>query len=188
VRRLILSEFVSLDGVVQDPGGSEGWERGGWVFDFADSEQAAYKLEEVLSCDALLLGRHTYEEFHRSWPQRTGKFADQMNSMRKHVVSTTLREAAWTNSTLVREDVAERVAALKARAGGDILLVGSARLARSLLPHGLIDEYRLLVFPVILGGGTRLFADAPTSTVLRLSDARSLASGTTILTYRPRAT
>jgi dihydrofolate reductase len=183
MRRLILSEFVSLDGVVQDPGGTEGWERGGWVFDFPDQEQIAYKLDEVLACDALLLGRRTYDEFERSWPQRSGQFADQMNGMRKHVVSTTLREPAWNNSTVIDDEVPARVADLKAQPGEDILLVGSAQLAQSLMPHDLIDEYRLVVFPVVLGSGARLFGDSPAPAVLRLSSARSLASGTTILTY-----
>jgi dihydrofolate reductase len=188
MRKLILSEFLSIDGVVQDPGGTEGWERGGWVFDFADEEQGRYKLDEVLACDALLLGRRTYEEFNRSWPQRTGRFADQMNAMRKYVVSTMLAEAAWNNSTVIGGDLTQRVADLKARDGGDILLVGSAQVARSMMQAGLIDEYRLMVFPVVLGDGARLFTNASASTALQLHSTRSFASGTTLLTYRPKGT
>jgi dihydrofolate reductase len=188
MRKLILSEFVSIDGVVQDPGGTEGWERGGWVFDFADEEQARYKLEEVLACDALLLGRRTYQEFARSWPHRSGQFADQMNAMRKHVVSTTLAAATWNNSAVIVDEVTRRIADLKAQAGGDILLVGSGGLARSLMHAGLIDEYRLMVFPVLLGDGARLFTSGGAYTVLRLHSTRAFASGATVLTYHPRDT
>jgi dihydrofolate reductase len=177
MRRLILSEFLSLDGVVQDPAS--------WVFDHPDPQQNDYKLDEVLACDALLLGRRTYEEFAGAWPQRSGQFADQMNGMSKHVVSTTLREPSWSNSTVIDQDVPAAVEELKTWPGGDILLVGSAQLAQSLMPHNLIDEYRLFVFPVVLGGGKRLFSDASSATVLRLMSARTLASGTTILTYQP---
>jgi dihydrofolate reductase len=177
MRRLILSEFLSLDGVVQDPAS--------WVFDHPDPQQNDYKLDEVLACDALLLGRRTYEEFAGAWPQRSGQFADQMNGMSKHVVSTTLSEASWSNSTVIDQDVPAAVEELKTWPGGDILLVGSAQLAQSLMPHNLIDEYRLFVFPVVLGGGKRLFSDASSATVLRLMSARTLASGTTILTYQP---
>ncbi|MGH3117088.1 MAG: dihydrofolate reductase family protein [Gaiellales bacterium] len=188
MRRLIVSEFVSVDGVMQDPGGVEGFDRGGWAIQIdRGAEGERFKLDEVLDADALLLGRLTYRVFADAWRARTGKFADKMNSMPKFVVSTTLEEADWNNSTLIAGDVAEEVSKLKQQQGGDILVAGSGQLVRTLMLHDLIDEYRLMVFPVVLGSGKRLFADGIDMTALNLVEATPVGSGVLILTYRPGA-
>jgi dihydrofolate reductase len=182
---------MTLDGVIEDPGGAEGFEHGGWSFKFSDPEGMAYKLEETLSHDALLLGRVTYEGFAAAWPGRTDEagFADKMNSMPKYVVSTTLGDdLEWSNSTRIGGDVAAEVRRLKEQDdGGDILVAGSATLVRSLRAHDLVDEYRLMVFPIVLGSGKRLFDgdDGGQATVLRLAGHQTLGSGTVILTYEP---
>lgn len=188
--RIVVSQFVTLDGVVEDPGGSEEFAHGGWAFQFdrgADGDE--FKLDEALASDALMLGRTTYEGFARAWPSREGEFADKFNTMPKYVVSTTLEEPLeWNNSTLIESNVAEEVAGLKQR-GGDILLNGSVRLAQTLMEHGLIDEYRLMVFPVVLGSGKRLFGAAGETRTLRLAEARPVGpDGVLILTYRTAET
>jgi dihydrofolate reductase len=187
VRELIVSEFVTLDGVMEAPGGEPGHPHSGWVFDFMSKEQEQYKLDEVLAAEALLLGRVTYEGFSGAWPQRSGEFADKMNSMPKFVASTTLRELDWSNSTLIDRDVPEEVAKLKQAGGGPVLVAGSRTLVQSLMPHGVIDEYRLMVFPVVLGSGARLFPETPDKTVLELADTQSFNSGVVVQTYRSRA-
>jgi dihydrofolate reductase len=185
MRRIVISEFVTLDGVMEDPGGAEGFRHGGWSFQFNDPEGMKYKLDEVSDHDALLLGRVTYEGFAKAWPEMTDEvgFAEKMNSMPKYVVSKTLETADWNNSTILSGDLAHEVTALKEQEGGDILVAGSASLVRGLMDHDLIDEYRLMVFPVVLGGGKRLFAGENDATALRLVDAKPLDSGTLILTY-----
>jgi dihydrofolate reductase len=185
--RVVVSQFVSVDGVIEDPGGSEGWDRGGWAFRFdRGPEGDKFKLDEVMESDALLLGRLTYEGFAEAWPSREGEFADKFNTMRKYVVSTTMEEASWSNSTLIDGDVAGVVAKLRQEPGGNILVNGSAQLVRELTRHGLVDEYRLMVFPVVLGGGKRLFADASDTTALRLVEARPVGE-CLILRYEPAA-
>jgi dihydrofolate reductase len=180
--RIVVSEFVSLDGVMEDPGGSEGSKHAGWTFKFPDPEGGRYKLDETLGADSLLLGRVTYEGFAEAWPGRTDDagFADKMNSMPKYVVSTTLENPEWNNSTVIAFD---QIEALKEQQGGDMLVAGSAKLARSLHDAGLIDEYRLMVFPIVLGSGLRLFGEHDDATTLKLVDSKALASGTVILTY-----
>jgi dihydrofolate reductase len=177
MRKLVVTEFVTLDGVMEDPGGGEAFERGGWAFQFERGEEGdRFKLDELMASDVLLLGRRTYEGFARAWPAITDEvgFADRMNSMRKVVVSSTLERPEWTNSTVLAGDPVEGVRALKAEGGGDILLAGSAQLAQTLAPAGLVDEYRLMVFPVVLGAGKRLFADSATAMPLELvSSART---------------
>jgi dihydrofolate reductase len=159
--KIVVSQFITLDGVVEDPGGSEGFERGGWAFQFdRGAEGDKFKLDELMASDALLLGRVTFEGFAAAWPTRTGDFADKFNTMRKYVVSTTLDDPSWSNSTVIKGDVAEEVAGLKEQPGGDILVNGSVQLVRTLLEHDLVDELRLMVFPVVLGAGKRLFGDA----------------------------
>ena len=159
--KLVVSQFITVDGVIEDPGGSEGFERGGWAFQFERGPEGdKFKLDELLASDVLLLGRVTYEGFAAAWPSRTGNFAEKFNTMRKYVVSTTLDEPGWNNSTVIRANVAEEVAKLKDEPGGDILVNGSVQLVRTLLDHDLVDELRLMVFPVVLGGGKRLFGDA----------------------------
>jgi dihydrofolate reductase len=187
MRNLVVSEFVTLDGVMEDPGGAEGFDRGGWAFRFErGAEGDKFKLDEVLAADALLLGRVTYAAFAEAWPSRTGEFADKFNTMPKFVVSKTLNGPEWTNSTVLAGDVAHEVSRLKEQPGGDILVNGSAQLVHALMEHDLVDEYRLMVFPVVLGAGKRLFADGADITALRLVEAKPVGSdGVVILTYRP---
>jgi dihydrofolate reductase len=187
MRRIVVTEFVSLDGVMEDPGGAEGFKHGGWTFKFQDPEGAKYKLEETMGHDALLLGRVTYEGFAAAWPGRTDEagFADKMNSMPKYVVSTTLGDdLAWNNSTLIRGDVPGEIGKLKDQPGGDILVAGSGTLVQTLAEHDLVDEYRLMVFPIVLGSGKRLFGERDDASTLKLTDSKVLGSGTVILTYK----
>jgi dihydrofolate reductase len=187
VSAIVVSQFVTLDGVFEDPGGSEGHERGGWALQFdRGAEGDKFKLDEVMGSDALLLGRVTYEGFAEAWPPREGEFADKFNGMTKYVVSSTLGEPAWNNSTVIEGDIAGRVAELKAQEGGDILVNGSGRLVRELMAHDLVDEYRLMVFPVVLGSGRRMFDDGIDRTELRLGEATPVGpDGVVVLTYRP---
>jgi dihydrofolate reductase len=183
VRKLIVSEFVSLDGVMEAPGGEAGHPHTGWVFDFMSPEQERYKLQEVLDSEALLLGRVTYEGFSAAWPERRGDFADKMNSMPKYVASTTLENPGWSNTSVLEGDAAEAVAKLKEGDGGPILVAGSCSLVHALLGRGLIDELRLMVFPVALGGGKRVFPARPEKTVLRLTDTEAFPSGVVVHSY-----
>jgi dihydrofolate reductase len=185
MRRIVVTEFISLDGVIEDPGGAENTEHGGWSFKFSDPDGMKYKLEETLSHDALLLGRVTYEGFAAAWPGMTDEvgFADKMNGMPKYVVSSTLQSADWNNSTILRGELGEEVRALKEEPGGDILVAGSASLVRGLAAEDLVDEYRLMVFPIVLGSGKRLFEGVAGAPVLALADLQRLESGTLILTY-----
>jgi dihydrofolate reductase len=185
--KLVVTEFMTLDGVVEDPGGSEGTQHGGWSFKFSDDEGMKFKLDETLEAGSLLLGRVTYEGFAEAWPGRKDEagFADKMNAMPKYVVSSTLEEAAWNNSTVLSGDVATEVAALKQREAGDILVAGSVSLVRALREHDLVDEYRLMVHPIVLGAGKRLFAEQAGASVLELVESRTLASGSLILIYAP---
>ena len=185
MRKLIVSEFVTLDGVMEAPGGEGDHPHAGWVFDFFGPEQEKYKLEEVLESDALLLGRVTYEGFSAAWPERGGEFADKMNEMPKFVVSSTLNELQWNNSTLIEGDVAEEVAKLKREDGGPILVAGSCTLVHTLVEHDLVDEYRVMVFPLVLGSRKRLFPETREKTVLSLVDTRSFDSGVQVHTYEP---
>jgi dihydrofolate reductase len=185
--RIVVSQFMTLDGVVEDPGGAEAFDRGGWAFEFDRGEEGdKFKLDEVMAARALLLGRVTYEGFAAAWPSRTGAFADKFNAMPKYIVSTTLAEPGWSNSTVVGADVAAAVAQLKRDVDGDILVNGSIALTATLLEHGLVDEWRLMVYPTVLGAGKRLFAQTPAPSVLRLTGARP-AGETIILTYVPAA-
>jgi dihydrofolate reductase len=163
--KLVVTEFVTLDGVFEDPGGAEGFDLGGWAFRFERGPEGdKFKLEELEAAEAQLLGRVTYEGFAEAWPQRagTGEFADRMNSMPKYVVSKTLEQASWANSTILRGSLADEIPPLKARTEGDILVAGSGELVRGLLQAGLVDELRLMIFPVILGRGRKLFDDLGT--------------------------
>ena len=182
--RIVVTEFISLDGVIEDPGGVEGFEHGGWSFEFARGEEGdKFKLDETLESEALLLGRVTYEGFAAAWPSRDGEFADKFNSMPKYVVSSTMDEAGWTNSTVVRGDVAAAVAKLRDEHAGDIVVHGSAQLAQTLVEHDLVDELRLMVFPIVLGRGKRLFGETSDKKRLRLGDARTVGEGVAILVY-----
>jgi dihydrofolate reductase len=170
MRRIVVSEFITVDGVIEDPGGQHGG-IGGWAFQFdRGPEGDKFKLDEVRSADALLLGRKTYEGFAAAWPSMTDEvgFAEKMNGMPKYVVSNTLERAEWNNSTIIRGDVFEQVAGLD----GEVLVNGSAQLVQALIAHDLVDEFRLMVFPVVLGQGLRLFGDSGARANLRLTDAR----------------
>jgi dihydrofolate reductase len=189
MRRVIVSEFVSLDGVIEDPGGSGESDRGGWSFQ-ADRGAEGDKFDELAAADALLLGRVTYEGFAAAWPQmeeQTGEYGAWMNGYPKHVASRTLQEPLeWQNSTLIEGDVAEEVARLKQQDGKDILVFGSGELARTLMKHDLVDEYRLMVFPIVVGKGKRLFGDAGETRAMRLVDTKQVGpDGVLILTYEP---
>jgi dihydrofolate reductase len=185
MRTLIVSEFISLDGVVEAPGGEEGYRHTGWTFDIEqDPTMYDFKLEETREAEALLLGRRTYEGFSAAWPQRDGEFADKFNVMPKYVVSSTLADPSW-NNTRVLPGVAE-VAELRNGDGGPILLAGSATLVAGLYDAGLVDEWRLMVFPVILGSGQRLFpATAEDKTKLRLVDTTTYGNGVQLQVLRP---
>ena len=185
--KVVVSQFISLDGVVEDPGGAEEFDRGGWAFKFdRGPEGDKFKLDEVMASEALLLGRVTYEGFAEAWPSRSGDFADKFNGMPKYVVSATLKDPEWNNSTVIGGDVAEAVARLRQDVDGDILVNGSVQLVQTLMEHDLVDEYRLMVFPTILGAGKRLFGETSDALALRLVDAKP-AGETLILIYEPGA-
>lgn len=183
--RLIVSEFMTLDGVVDDPGGAESFDRGGWAFQFErGAEGDKFKFDEAMDSAALLLGRVTYEGFAEAWPARTGPFADKYNGMPKYVVSRTLRDPAWSNTTVIDGDVGEAVAKLKRETAGDIVVAGSIQLVRTLLEQGLVDELRLMLYPTVLGAGKRLFADTGAPIPLRITESRP-AGETLIVILEP---
>jgi dihydrofolate reductase len=185
--KLIVSEFVTLDGVMEAPGGEPTHPHTGWVFDFISPEQEQYKLDEVREAEALLLGRVTYEGFAAAWPPRGGAFADKMNAMPKYVASTTLRDPEWNNTTVLGGDVAAAVGELKQRHDGPVLVAGSCTLVHWLLGQGLIDELRLMVFPVVLGSGLRVFPETPDKTVLKHADTQVFGSGVVAHSYEASA-
>jgi dihydrofolate reductase len=183
MRKLIVSTYVTLDGVMS----LDGDMAQKWHFPFFNDELATYAREQLFAADALLLGRRTYDVFAASWPSVTDEqgFADRMNHLPKYVASTTLATADWTNTTIIRDQVPDAVAALKRQPGQDILLYGSATLMHSLMDHGLVDKYRLWLHPVVAGGGQRLFRDSGEVTLLQRTDITPFSSGVTILHYQP---
>jgi dihydrofolate reductase len=182
--RIVITEFVSLDGVMEDPGGAEDFKHGGWTFDISRGDKGdQFKLDETKASDALLLGRVTYEGFAEAWPSREGEFADMFNSMPKYVVSSTLRAPEWNNTTVLEGDLAEEVAELKEKYAGDIVVHGSAQLVQTLLERDLVDELRLMVFPLLLGSGKRLFGELSDKRRLRLRDSKVVGDGVAILFY-----
>jgi dihydrofolate reductase len=184
--RIVITEFVSLDGVMEDPGGAEGFEHGGWTFKFdRGAEGDKFKLDEALDAEAQLLGRVTFAGFAAAWPSMQGPFAEKFNSMPKYVVSSTLEDPAWNNSTVLSGDVVEEVSKLKEAVDGDILVSGSAQLAQTLIANDLVDELRLMVFPLVLGKGKRLFGDTSDKKRLRLVDSQTVGEGVSILVYQP---
>ena len=186
--RIVVTEFISLDGVVEDPGGSEDFKYGGWSFEFNRGDEGdRFKLDETMASDALLLGRVTYQGFADSWPQRDGEFADKFNNMPKYVVSSTLKDPEWNNTTVLEGDLAEAVSRLRDETDGEIVVHGSAQLVQGLIEHGLVDELRLMVFPVVLGSGKRLFADTTEKHQLRLTSSKLVGDGVAILVYEPAA-
>jgi dihydrofolate reductase len=187
--KVVVTEFMTLDGVIEDPGGAEGFEHGGWNFEFEMGDDGGkFKFDELMAADVQLLGRVTYQGFAAAWPQMNDdEFGQRMNSMPKYVVSTTLSDddASWENSTVIRDDVTGQVQRLKDEVDGDILIAGSAKLTRSLAEAGLVDEYRLMVFPIVLGTGKRLFADGFEKGKLKLTDSTPVGpDGAVVLTYR----
>lgn len=177
MRRIIVSTYVTLDGVIEAPQN--------WSLNYFDEEAGKFASEQLFAADALLLGRETYQGFAEAWPSRSGDFADRINSMTKYVVSTTLAEPLeWTNSTLIKGNVPEEIAKLKRQPGQDILIYGTGRLAHTLLQHGLLDEHRLWVIPVIWGSGKRIFEGMDTM-ALELVGTKTLPSGTVILFHKP---
>jgi dihydrofolate reductase len=184
--RIVVTEFVSLDGVMEDPGGAENFRHGGWSFEIARGEEGdKFKLDEAFASEALLLGRVTYEGFAAAWPSREGEFADKFNSMPKYVVSSTLDEPGWNNSTVLKGDVAGEVEKLRREQDGDIVVHGSAQLVQTLIEHDLVDEFRLMVYPLVLGSGRRLFGETSNKKPLRLVDSKVVGDGVTILIYEP---
>jgi len=186
VGQIVVTEFVSVDGVMEDPGGSEDFKYGGWTFEFDRGEGDRFKLDETMSSGALLLGRKTYEGFAAAWPSRTDDvgFADKFNSMPKFVVSSTLENPTWNNSTVLQGDLKEEVAKLREEVEGDVVVHGSAQLAQALIEQDLVDELRLMVFPVVLGSGKRLFGETSDKKRFELADSKSVGDGVAILTYR----
>ena len=185
--KIIISENVSLDGVVQDPAGDEGFRHGGWVGRIGDrgrDEAARVALEEALGTEAML-GRRSYEFLAARWPSRTGEFADRMNSKAKYVVSSTLHDPAWTNTTVLRGEAVDEVSALKQQLAGDIVVAGSFQLVHTLLEHDLVDELRLMIYPVVLGAGARLFGETSDKKPLRLTGNTTVAGDLAYLTYQP---
>jgi dihydrofolate reductase len=180
MRKLVVTEYVSLDGVFEEPGQ--------WSFPFFGDEAARFKYDELFASDAQLLGRVTYEGFAKAWPTMTGTgdFGERMNSIPKYVVSTTLKTADWNNSTIISDNVAQEISKLKQQGGGDILVAGSGVLLETLMQHDLVDEYRFMLHPIVLGGGKRLFRDGIDKAVLKLVDTKSFSTGITILSYVPR--
>jgi dihydrofolate reductase len=182
--RIVVTEFISLDGVIEDPGGSENFKHGGWSFEISTGDEGMqFKVDETVNSDAMLLGRVTYEGFAEAWPDREGDFADRFNAMPKYVVSSTLRDPSWTNTTVLDGDLPAAVARVREQHGGDVVVHASARLVQGLLAADLVDELRLMVFPVVLGSGKRLFGETADKKPLKLTDSKMVGDGVAILTY-----
>jgi dihydrofolate reductase len=184
--RILISENVSLDGVVQDPAGDEGFRVGGWVGLIKDSPQLnKLALDEALGAEAWLLGRRSYEFFAARWPSRSGELADRLNSLPKYVVSSTLEAPAWNNTMVLKGDVVDEVSKLKQELNGEIVVPASFQLLRTLLEHDLVDELRLKIFPVVLGAGERLFGETSDKKPMRLVDTKTIGDDLAYLTYQP---
>jgi dihydrofolate reductase len=182
--KIVISDFVTLDGVVQDPAGDEGFSLGGWVGQIKDQpEVGKVLLDEALGTEALLLGRRSYEFLAARWSSRTGELADRLNSLPKYVVSSTLEDPGWNNSTVLKGDVVTEASKLKRELDGEINVPASFQLVRTLMEHDLVDELRLRVYPVVLGAGERLFGETSDKKALRLVDTRSVGDGVALLTY-----
>ena len=184
--KVIVSQFVTVDGVVEDPGGSENSPHGGWAFKFERGEEGdKFKMDELDDADALLLGRTTFEGFAEAWPSREGPFADKFNGMPKYVVSSTLSDPEWTNTTVIGSNLEEEVPKLRDRHDGDVVVHGSAQLAQALIERDLVDALNLMLFPVVLGAGKRLFGDTSDKKTLKLAESKQVGKdGVTILIYQ----
>jgi dihydrofolate reductase len=184
--KIVMSEFVTLDGVIQDPAGNEGFTRGGWVGQLAAREEVAkVTLDQALGAEALLLGRRSYEFFAALWPSRSGELADRLNSLPKYVVSSTLEDPDWNNSTVLKGDVVNEVSKLKQELNGEIVVPASFQLLHTLIEHDLVDELRLMIIPVVLGAGERLFGETSDMKPMRLVDTQTIDNGVAFLTYEP---
>jgi dihydrofolate reductase len=184
---IVVTEFISLDGVVEDPGGAEDFKHGGWSFEFSRGDEGdKFKLDELMSAEALLLGRRTFEGFAEAWPSREGEFADKFNNMPKYVVSSTLSDPEWTNSTVIDPgELTAAVGKLRDEHDGDIQVAGSVQLVQALLENDLVDRLHLMMFPVVLGSGKRLFGESDDKLTMRLTDSRAVGDGVSILVYEP---
>lgn len=186
--KIVVTEYVSLDGVIQAPGGGEEYAHAGWTFAIDRGDEGEkFKLDETMGSEALLLGRVTYEGFAAAWPKMQNEFADQLNGMPKYVVSSTLHDPEWTNTTVLSGDLVEEVTALRERLDGEIVVHGSAQLVQALIEHSLVDELRVMLFPVVLGTGKRLFGETSDKHSLELTDCKVVGDGVAILTYTPAA-
>jgi dihydrofolate reductase len=184
--RIVVTEFVSVDGVMEDPGGAEDFKHGGWAFEFSRGDEGdKFKTDELLDSAALLLGRVTYDGFADAWPEREGDFADRFNNMPKYVVGSKADPSRWTNVTVLDGDPVEAVRRIRDEQGGNIYVHGSARLAQTLLEHDLVDQLNLMVFPVVLGTGRRMFGETSDKKKLRLVDSKVVGDGVAILVYEP---
>ena len=182
--RIVVSDNVSLDGVIEDPAGDEGFRVGGWVGKLKDREEInKLALDDAVGADALLLGRRSYEWFAGRFPSRSGALADRLNSLPKYVISSTLEHPAWNNSTVLKGDVLSEVSKLKQELNGEIVVLASFQLVHTLLEHDLIDELRLKIFPIVLGAGDRLFGETSDTKSMRLVETRALGDGVAVLTY-----
>src|SRR5436305_3494281 len=184
---LVVTEFVSLDGVFEDPGGAESYEHGGWSFEYDRGDDGnQFKADETTEAEAQLLGRVTYDGFAAAWPSREGEFADRFNSMPKYVVSSTLKDPEWQNTTVLDGDPVEAVSKLRQETDGDVLVAGSVQLVQALIEHDLVDELRLMVFPVVLGAGKRLFGETSDKKTFALVESKAVGDGgVTVAVYQP---
>jgi dihydrofolate reductase len=186
--KIVISENVSLDGVIQDPTGEEGFRLGGWFGQIGDKDREAWaqvELDEALGTEALLLGRRSYEWFAARWASRSGEWADRLNSLPKYVVSSTLEDPDWNNSTVLKGDVVNEVSKLKQRVNGDIVVYASGQLVHTLIGHDLADELRLMIYPFVVGAGERLFGETSDTKPMHLVDTRTVGDGLAFLTYQP---
>jgi dihydrofolate reductase len=186
--KIVISENVSLDGVIQDPTGEEGFKLGGWFAQIGDKDRQAWakiELDEALGTEALLLGRRSYEFFAARWPSRTGGWADRLNSLPKYIVSATLEDPDWNNSTVLTGDVVNEVSKLKQELDGDIVVYASGQLVHTLMEHDLVDELRLMIYPFVLGAGERLFGATSDKKPMRLVNTQTVGDGLALLTYQP---
>jgi dihydrofolate reductase len=184
--RIVVTEFISLDGVIEDPGGAEDFKYGGWSFAFSRGDEGdKFKIDEARASEALLLGRVTFDGFADAWPKRDGEFAEKFNTMPKYVVGAQASATRWTNTTVLEGEPVDAVRRIRDAHEGDIVVHGSGQLVQTLLEHDLVDELRLMVFPVVLGDGKRLFGETSDKKTLRLVDSRVVGDGVAILTYQP---
>jgi dihydrofolate reductase len=182
--KIVVTEFMSLDGVIEDPGGSEDFKHGGWSFEISRGEEGdKFKLDETMASEALLLGRITYEGFAEAWPSREGEFADKFNNMPKYVVSSTLGDPGWNNTTVLSGDLRDAISGLRQDHEGDVVVHGSAQLVQWLLENDLVDELRLMVFPVVLGAGKTLFGETSDKKPLRLVESKTVGDGVNLVVY-----